>query len=47
MHLYIYILSGDPILRSALDKYENGDAHDLEGDIYIYLYTYECLYACV
>lgn len=26
------IISGDSTLRSALDKYENGDAHDLEGD---------------
>jgi hypothetical protein len=28
------IISGDETLRSALDKYENGDAHDLEGTIY-------------
>mmetsp|Transcript_19934 Transcript_19934/g.19249 ORF Transcript_19934/g.19249 Transcript_19934/m.19249 type:complete len:470 (-) Transcript_19934:5-1414(-) len=27
------IISGDPTLRSALDKYENGDAHDLEAMI--------------
>lgn len=25
------IISGDETLRCALDKYENGDAHDLEG----------------
>jgi hypothetical protein len=25
------IISGDTTLRNALDKYENGDAHDLEG----------------
>ena len=25
------IISGDSTLRNALDKYENGDAHDLEG----------------
>ena len=28
------IISGDETLRSALDKYENGDAHDLEGITY-------------
>ena len=25
------IISGDLTLRNALDKYEHGDAHDLEG----------------
>lgn len=25
------IISGDSTLRNALDKYEHGDAHDLEG----------------
>ena len=29
------IISGDETLRSALDKYENGDAHDLEGIYYL------------
>lgn len=27
------IISGDTTLRSALDKYENGDVHELEGNI--------------
>ena len=30
------IISGDETLRRALDKYEDGDAHDLEGALDFY-----------
>jgi hypothetical protein len=30
------IISGDTTLRSALDKYEKGDAHELEGIILLF-----------
>ena len=35
------IISGDETLRRALDKYEDGDAHDLEGALDFY--SKECL----
>jgi hypothetical protein len=37
MCIYYNPNSGDPTLRSALDKYENGDAADLEGEIHVIL----------
>ena len=38
------IISGDLTLRNALDKYEHGDAHDLEGTETILARTHDFYY---